>query len=325
LNTLNYTGASNPALPAIAGGVNGAVMRYNNFPENFIVTNPQFSNVFMIAGVNSNNYHSMEAQVTIRPTSGLSMQSTYTWSKNLGISYAVGSTYTNAVDRHADYAPLADTRIHDFRTNGSFLLPIGPSKMLLGNSTGALARIIEGWQVGWIFNVNSGPPISISAQNTLYANGTPDIVGPFDTKGKVVWQGANGGTYFMGGNLKQVRDPQCLTLAQNLQSSCTLNAIADSNNQILLQNPLPGRRGNLGLRSLQGPGVWRLDANLAKSIKLTEDKSLQFRLDATDVFNHPEPATPILDINATNFGLITGATAKSTLHRQFQASLRFTF
>jgi hypothetical protein len=48
-------------------------------------------------------------------------------------------------------------------------------------------------------------------------------------------------------------------------------------------------------------------------------------LDATDVFNHAEPATPVLDINTANFGLITGANAKSTLHRQFQASLRLNF
>ena len=326
LNTLNYTSANNPGLPVIAGGVNGGVMRHNGFPENFIVTNPQFSNVFMIASVNSNNYHSMEAQVTLRPTRGLSMQSTYTWSKNLGIQYAVGSTYTNALDRHADYAPLADTRVHDFRTNGSFELPIGPNKMLFTNTSGVAARILEGWQVGWIFNVNSGAPLSIAGQNTLYANGTADIVGPFDRKGKVQWQeGAAGGTYFMGGAIRQVRDPQCATLAPSLQSSCTLNAIADANGQILLQNPAPGVRGNLGLRSFQGPGVWRFDGNLSKSIRVAEGKNLQFRLDATDVLNHAEPATPVVDINATNFGQITGTNAKSALHRQFQASLRFTF
>ena len=108
----------------------------------------------------------------------------------------------------------------------------------------------------------------------------------------------------MGGALKQVRDPQCGTLAQNLQSFCTLSAIADANGQVLLQNPLPGRRGTLGFRALQGPGVWRFDANMSKSVRITESKNLQFRLDATDVFNHPEPATPVVDINATNFGLI---------------------
>ena len=185
-------------------------MRVNNFPENFIVTNPQFSNVFMIAGINSNNYHSMEAQVTMRETHGISMQSSYTWSKNLGISYAVGSTYTNAVDRHPDYALLPDTRIHDFRTNGSFSLPFGPNKLLFAGSSGVVARVLEDWKLGWILNVNSGQPVSISAQNMLYANGTADIVGDFDRKGTVEFkEGASSGTYFMGGELTQVRDPQC--------------------------------------------------------------------------------------------------------------------
>jgi len=305
------------------------VLRVNNFPENFIVTNPQFSNVFMIAGVNSNNYHSMEAQVTLRPTQGVTMQSTYTWSKNLGIQYAVGSTYTDTANRHADYAPLADTRVHDFRTNGTFTLPIGPKKLLFKNTSGPLARIAEDWQLGWVLNVNSGAPLSIGAQNMLYANGTADIVGPFDPNGKVQWQqGAASGSYFMGGSLKQVRDPQCdsVTSLQSLSGSCTLNAVADAKtNQILLQNPLPGKRGTMGLRSIEGPGIWRFDANLSKAIHVGETKTVQFRMDAIDVLNHPEPATPLVDVNAANFGLITGANAKSTLHRQFQAQLRFSF
>jgi len=334
LNTMNYASATNPTLPPIPSGVNGGVLRFNGFPENFIVTNPQFSNVYMIASVNSNNYHSMEAQVTMRPTRGISMQSTYTFSKNLGIFGQVGSTYTNAADRHADYAVLADSRSHDFRTNGTFALPFGPDKLLFGKSNGTVARILENWQMGWIVNVNSGQPMSIAAQNNLYANGTADIVGPFDTAGKVQWK-ADSGNYFMRGALTQVRDPQCasVTTQQNLRNSCTINAVADSRTgQVLLQNPLPGRRGTLGIRSIEGPGIWRFDANLSKLVKISETKSLQFRMDATDVLNHPEPNTAntaasslILDINQPNFGLITGVNAKSTLHRQFQAQLRFNF
>src|SRR5215470_7355460 len=335
LNTLNYASGSNPGLPAIGSGVNGAVLRYNGFPDNFIVTNPQFGNLYMIASVNSNNYHSLEAQVTMRPIRGVSMQSTYTWSKNLGIQGAVGSTYTDATDRHADYAPLADQRVHDFRTNGTFSLPIGPNKMFLGKSNGALARVAENWTLGWIVNVNSGAPTSIAAQNMLYANGTPDVVGPFAIKGKVNWQnGASSGNFFSG-TLNQVKDPQCasVTALQGLQTACTINAVADANSrQILLQNPLPGRRGNLGLRRLEGPGLWRFDANASKSFNVGEKKTLLFRMDAMDVLNHPEPSAPIVDINMANFGLITGTTtatttttAKTALHRQFQAQLRFNF
>jgi hypothetical protein len=329
LNTLNYASAFNPTLPAIPAGRNGEVMRYNGFPENFIVTNPQFTNAYMIATVASNNYHSMEAQVTLRPTRGINMQSTYTWSRNTG----PGTTYTNPVDRHADYGILSDTRTHDFRTNGAFELPIGPNKLLLSKSTGTLARILENWQAGWIVNVNSGAPTSIAAQNNLYANGTPDIVGPFDPKSaQVTWaNGASNGNYFGAGAYSQVKDPQCgnVTTAGGLANLCTLLAITDTKTgQIVLQNPLPGTRGTLGQRALQGPGRWRFDANMSKSIRLTESKALEFRFDATNVLNHPEPSAPIVDINAVNFGLITAAgttPAKSTLHRQLQGQLRFNF
>lgn len=343
LNTMNYVSQFNPNLPVVPPLVNGAVMRNSGlFPDNFIVTNPQFSQVYIISDINTNNYHSFEAQITMRPTHGISMQSTYTWSKNLGIVAGLTSTYTDPLDRHADYGPLADQRVHDFRTNGQFTLPIGPNKKFLSNSSGVLARLAENWSAGWIFNANTGGPMTVTGNasmsayyvlGSIVANSPVDVVGPFNSKGKVNWaQGASSGVFFSGPNgaaLKQVKDPQCLALPSSLQSSCTLSAIADAGTgQILLQNAQPGKRGNFGLRSIEGPGLWRFDANLAKSVKVSEGKALLFRIDATDVFNHPEPATPIVDINALNFGQVaptTLATAKSTLHRQFQASLRFTF
>jgi hypothetical protein len=123
-----------------------------------------------------------------------------------------------------------------------------------------------------------------------------------------------------------VKDPQCAALAANLQSLCTLNAITDAKTgQILLQNAKPGTVPTMGLGSVFGPGRWRFDMNLSKSIRLAESKSLQIRLDAADVLNHPEPNTPTLNLTGatpTPFGLIAG---KSNLHRQLQAQLRFSF
>ena len=331
LNTLNYIKSAtvNASLPDIPAGVNGQILRNSGlFPENFIVTNPQFAAVNMIAAMTSNNYHSMEAQVTLRPTHGLGLQATYTWSRNNG----TGATFTNPTNRHPDYTVLGDTRTHDFRTNGSFALPIGPNKLFFGNSSGLVARIIEGWNAGWIVNINSGAPTSVTAQSMLYANGTPDIVGPFNLKsGGVQWVDSAivpTATYFGSGALTSDDDPQCLsiTTAQNLRSLCTLNAIFDANTgEILLRNPLPGQRGTLGQRAVQVPGRWRFDANMRKLITLSESKSVEFRIDASNVLNHPEPANPTLDINSNNFGLITGAAAKSTQHRQFQAQLRLNF
>src|SRR6185436_6885762 len=138
---------------------------------------------------------SLNVEFSLRPLRGISSQTTYTWSKNLGSGFpgtdGLGQVFTDPLNRRADYALLPDTRVHDFRSNGSFALPIGPGQLLLRNSSGVLARAIEGWQLGWIVNMNTGQPLSIAAQNMLYNNGTPDVVGAFDIKG--------GGVQFLGG------------------------------------------------------------------------------------------------------------------------------
>ena len=62
------------------------------------------------------NYHSLQTQVTLRPTHGISYQATYTWSKNLGIEgNTVGTYYTDPTNRRADYTYAGSHRSHDFR------------------------------------------------------------------------------------------------------------------------------------------------------------------------------------------------------------------
>src|SRR5947207_14574181 len=101
LNTLNYSkaGGINANLPDIPVGVNGAVLRYNGFPENFVKTNPQFSTATLQSNPGSTNYHSLQTQVTLRPTAGVNLQASYTWSKLLGTA----GPYTNPVERAGDY------------------------------------------------------------------------------------------------------------------------------------------------------------------------------------------------------------------------------
>jgi hypothetical protein len=71
---------------------------------------------------------------------------------------------------------------------------------------------------------------------------------------------------------------------------------------------------------------WRLDGNLSKTFQVTESKSLQLRVDATNILNHPTTADPTGFANAgssfsDNFGQITSKTG----NRTFQAKLRLTF
>jgi hypothetical protein len=355
LNTLSTTACS--ANSSVVGQA-GSVLRCNGFPENFIVANPQFSTVTYNTNLGSNNYHSMQAQISMRPSSGFGLQATYTWSKNLGIQNCCAGPanggqsgnyvgLTDPLDRKRDYALTGDDRTHVLQTNGSFDLPIGPNKRFLQNSSGLLARVVEGWKLGWIFNLVSGPALDIQAANMLYANGVPDIVGPFPfDKAGVRWgQDAGtytGGNYFPADALRIGKDPQCANtsiVAASLAANCNLGAIYDAKTgQALLVHPLPGNRGTLGRRVLRGVTVPSFDMNVAKSFRIRESKSVQLRVDASNVLNHPVPNTPQLSLapsaatNAlnTSFGQVLNATGFSTIgaktgYRKIQAVLRFNF
>jgi hypothetical protein len=96
-----------------------------------------------------------------------------------------------------------------------------------------------------------------------------------------------------------------------------------------LQNPLPGRRGNIGQNTIESPGVRQFDANISKTVKISEGtiKSLQLRIDCTNILNHPTAAAPNLNINTANFGTTagTGAFGGKTGNRQFQGQVRLNF
>jgi hypothetical protein len=104
-----------------------------------------------------------------------------------------------------------------------------------------------------------------------------------------------------------------------LQNLCTLSAIADASGNIVLQNPLPGTRGNLGQNVVSMPGTWTLDTAMAKSFQAGEDLRFQVRLDALNLFNHPQPANPSLNINGnTPFGEIDEKSGSRALKVQLR-------
>src|SRR5207247_7767461 len=147
LSTLNYStvNAGNQNLPFVPYGVSGSVLRHNGFPENFITTNPQFSSATYQTNGAHSNYHSLQVQGTLRPTYGLNLQGSYTWSKNLGVGTGgdlVGNrVFTDPRNQASDYTLLTTHRTHEVRTYGSFDLPVGPGQLVGSNTSGMLARV----------------------------------------------------------------------------------------------------------------------------------------------------------------------------------------
>lgn len=328
-------------------GARGQYMVDNGFPMNFIKASPQFDGATLDTNQGVSNYHSFQAQVTLRPTHGINFQSTYTWSKNLGW----GNGYTDPRDLHADYSLLGGDRRHNWVTYGNFDLPFGPGKLLGKSSSGAVSRIISGWQMAWITTVQSGSPLTIAAQNGIYANGTPDIVGNFDPKAvSVAWpSGAAEGNYFgetlgSGGVISPryvpATDPVCNSVESSLKTLCStgLQAIKDSvTGQIVLQNPQPGKRGNMGMNTMTQPMRWNVDMSMSKGISITENRSVRIRADFQNIFNHVQPSgtlgssgtrivfatAPNVNINSTT--LRFGAFPYKVGGRVFQFMARFDF
>jgi hypothetical protein len=269
---------------------------------------------------------------------GFSAQTTYTGAKNM---VTPGDGNRDLWDRRADYSRNYASVSSDLRTNGTIELPIGPNKLLFGNTSGLVARLIEGWQTSLILNMATGSPRSILAgagfnyggtSTTTGANITPDVVGPWDVrKGKVVWNGAtNSGTYF-GDSYVQVTDPQCNIsnvtdgMGWNLGNpavsslNCGLQAVAQvvapstpgavtvtedgvtQTIQYLLVNPMPGTFGTLGQKTVESAGAFRFDANIQKRFQLSESKSLQVRVDGQNILNHPTAGSALQPGTPTSY------------------------
>jgi hypothetical protein len=341
LAVLNYSSQFNPGLPAVGPNVTGAVLRQNNFPENFILTSPQFGAANLQSNMGYSNYHSMQAQVNIRPIYGITTSISYTWAKDLGNTGVAGfgapSAYAVPWDRARDYALNASDRAHTLRSYGTFDLPVGPNRKFFANASGVVGHVAEGWQMSWIHNISSGAPLQVTGQRPgWYANSNAILVDPtlFNANsGTVSWKsGDQNGSFFTG--YTQNSDPQCKdpnVVAASLQPLCSLNALyTSSGNKLVFRTPRPGEFSNFR-DQVFGPGLWDLDMALSKRTRIKEQMSLEIRMDATNVFNHPYVADPNLSIQGggSPFGAITSKNGSnvqfSQYGRVFQLRARLSF
>src|SRR6266850_1928371 len=309
----------------VATGQGGGLIRNGGLPENFIVVNPQFNEVVLHSNPGNSTYHSMQLQVTKRLSQGFTNQTTYTWSRTLGEADGDGIlNYLDPRNRSHNKSLLGFHRTHSFISNGTFELPFGPNRRLLGGAPPLVQRLAERWQLGAILSLSSGQPLTIaSSTSSIYQNATdtPVMVGEFPKSLGRVTRVANGVIYFDG--LQQVIDPgrPGVTSLQSTQTAFSNRAIADAQGKLLLINQAPGQLGSLGQRWIEGPGFVGLDVNMIKRVKIDERKEFELRLDAINVLNRPNFGNPQLDINNTSFGRITTATGA----RSFVINARVSF
>jgi hypothetical protein len=108
-------------------------------------------------------------------------------------------------------------------------------------------------------------------------------------------------------------------------------------NEAAFAIPAAGTYGNCGRGTIVGPGLSNIDLGLMKNIKFKERANLQFRLTATNAFNHPQFAGPqasytpypyveVIDNTDTSIASTAGSRAgQSSANRAVQVGVRFDF
>jgi hypothetical protein len=316
-------------------GQYGGLLRTNGYAENLLKINPQFNGVVYSDNGDHSSYHSLQTQLTKRFSQGFSGQFSYTWSKTL--SNGATSDARNSEDlsfavrdprnRNLQKGLVGFHRSHVFNAHAVWDLPFGPGRLLGSNAPGALARVIEGWQISSIFSYGTGSPRTITAGGlqTLAAESplaTPNLVGslPKSTGEVVVGDGTVG--YLDG--FTRVEQPTLGYYGSNpdaLENHDDLWQIVDSSGNVVLTAPEPGTTGNLGTGWLTGPGRVGLDVAMSKAIRINEGLEFTLRMDAINVLNKPQWGNPNLNMFSNDFGRITSASGE----RQFTLNLRLDF
>lgn len=294
-------------------GQNGGLLRNGGLPENFVSSNPQFASARLFGNLSNSYYHSLQVEYLQR-TRDLTVQWNYTFSKAIGDedgdAQEQNDSFRTQRNRTLDRRLLNLSSHHIMRSNWIYELPLGRNKSFLSNS-GFLDKIVGGWQLGGIFNVFSGSPLQISAGGTTSYNNwddnTPVNFGPIDPNMGTPTVTGNGVVYFT--NLVQTLDPQTANLPASLRARSTRQAIrvGGADGPLLLANPLPGQLGPMNQRALYGPMTFRFDANVIKTVRITERVNFQFNAILENALNTPVWGDPNLNINDLNFGRITTA------------------
>ncbi len=235
------------------------------------------------------NYNALWISANRRFSKGLTFTTSYTFSKSIDLN-SVGSSNPQVQDANNLRAERA---LSDFDARQRFVL--SAVYLLPFHSGGMMKRIVEGWNIAPIVNLQSGNPFSPIAprlnSGSLLAFDRPDVVAGqtlrLDNPGVGRW----------------------------------FNTAAFVENQRL-------RFGNAGRNIIRAPGFQDVDFALSKNTAIKERFSAQFRAEIFNLFNHPNLGQPVNSIASAQFGQILATrTVRGDLgsSRQLQLGLKLLF
>ena len=250
------------------------------------------------------NYHSLQATVRKAFSYGLTMQASYTFSKNLTTLGAGDSSNSNdPLDLDQQYGPTGWNRPHRFILNYQYDLPFGSHQ-------GAKGKLVNGWSIAGVTTIQNGLPLTFTqtTRNSIYGGGTfraqmcaGATHDSIPTSGDIHDRlgGVSGGPGYF-----------------NKAAFCALPTGGIYGNGT--------GWGNSGIGIARGPGQFNWDISIIKNTPIKEGHIFQFRTEFYNAFNHTQFANPATGLGnfPDTFGQIT---ATSVNPRIIQFGFKYLF
>jgi hypothetical protein len=244
------------------------------------------------ATIGNSSYNALE--ISLRHTSGrLQFFAGYTYSKSLDQASNLGEE-VNPLNPALSKALSAFDLTHNFVVSYNYQVPFD-------RLFRATNRWTQGWALSGITHFSSGFPV------TLYNYGDNSLLGAEPN----------------GVNNYGVDEPQYTPGPLDLNHNPRQDNHVYFNTALFSLQPL-GQPGNAKRRFFYGPGIDNYDMALLKNLPLTESKSLEFRVEAFNLFNHAQfygPTSVNGNINSSSFGQVVSAAAP----RLMQVAIKFNF
>ncbi len=326
INQAPLAGTQHPIINAVTGQV-----ITTNTPTNAMLRAPyqgaDIAGFQQFQYTAESTYNSLQVSLTRRLSRGLQLLASYTYAKSLdNASGTQGSDATIILGDQLD--DRANRGVSDFDRTHRFVLSYLwdlPQPAFAARST-AGGLLLSNWQVAGIVTATSGEPIDIvdSAAGSFYF-------------------GANSGLSRPNWAAGATRD----TATSNVPPGYSFNPFAFVRPSVQNGQPIPSSNGtavagaqgtdigNVGRNALRGPRQTNVDFSIIKRFPLGEAKSVEFRAEFFNLFNHVNFNNPISNLNAANIDANTGQiinpsdfgriTSTSNNPRLIQIALKISF
>jgi hypothetical protein len=236
----------------------------------------------------TSQYNSLQTKLQKKASHGLDFLLTYTWSKAMDNSEG-GGGFADNYNVRGSHGPASWDRTNEVTFDHNWDLPFGHDRRWKLGGNSIADAIAGGWRLSGTHNFGSGLPFTPTVNNAPLLNADFNYV-MADVVGDPILPNRNRNMWF---NTAAFSEPQ-----------------------------QPYRNGTARRDSLRGPMLAVSNLSISKNLLPFEGKSLEFRAEAFNVFNHVNLGLPNATVDSFGAGQITYAQVPM---RQMQFALHFRF